>query len=803
MVVHDHGDNNRMGLIANALVNDDFKDINRMLGTDVQEGYYDVSTNLVHRCVPLNAPNGKKLEGRFKLVDGRLIDRGEIWFEAYRDRMVLTQEYSRWQGSTVPVISLEYYRTISYSLGTRFVALLQEVNDEIVSVAPFDDHFKGSTNYRTRIDPNRFLNPDYDPESQEAVEAREFFDSIKELADLRMDAKNVPIYLPISENILNKINDGIGFDDLDQVISKLLSKPIAGVFPGIDAVNWDQDNFVYELFSTGLSNRQGAKYSISHITFRGTTEKEMFSCWFEVLNNFDSTDFDLNDDIDARIHRVLFDENGNNKFSNYLNGFSAGNDYSEEDLNIVKDIVEILSYIMGRFGFLEMYRGRIFLKYGCVSFISRPWVEEYRVISIFRKINFHLFTHRSTGLESGYTDLYPGRNLDQKSLVSIRSYHIFEFLTDFELISSNSKILGVSSEIWSPQYKNPVTSFTDRKEIESLISLYIFSNARYDFEYSERKDLDANSLLYNKLHQAIIPKIKSRSEYGYVMRELGHSLLTAASKKGRENRRLFYDWFGARGNYPLEFVIGRQNAKIIFDKSDFDAYFAPYMDYLTISLSSLKIGKENSENRIIQNINFIQDFIIDLLDFINRMAQSIAQRIGGSKIVLYPFSPNSDGWGYESKDDYYGIKDDLIEIQGEIKEWRPYEARKSRDIGFVFDPNNPDSFEELLPEFLGLLLIRKAGFVVRAVNDISPNNPNSFMENRECAFLFDIIGGILPNDFKYSKDIKSIGPGKHINGLIWKDELLFLGLYQDLMDILNKHKILYIGSIKSLKFYDL
>ncbi|MFX1236516.1 MAG: hypothetical protein ACFFAS_00210 [Promethearchaeota archaeon] len=801
MVVHDHGDNNRMGLIANALVNDDFRDINRMLGTDIREGYYDVSANLVHRCVPLNAPDGRTLEGRFKLVDGRLIDRGEIWFEAYRDRMVLTREYSRWQGGTVPVISLEYYRTISYSLGTRFVALLQEVNDEIVSVAPYDDHFKGSKNYRIRIDPNRFLNPDYDPESQETVEAREFFDTVKTLVDLRINVKQTPSYLLMSNSILEKINDAIGFDSLERIIKKLLSKPIPDVFPGIDAIQWDQDNFVYELFSIGLRQDKDSnylRYIIPNIGFRGTTEKELFTKWFALLSNFESGDFSLSDEAEAKIHQVLFNNEGENILTQFENGFSAGSDYSNDDIAIVDNIVKILSYLIGRFGFLQLYRGNIFPKNGHIVFIASVWNQYYNVISKHRKIDFQLYTGRikDTG---GHTELYPGYTSYLLLPNQLKSYYLSEFFSEYTLISSKTKIEGVSNALWAPQYVSPLSiEFRDYDKLNNLLAQFIFSRASYKNPESDNSELDSLSLCYKKLQMAVLTKIKSRSKYAYVLRELGTMLHTSAGDKAIKFRLEFYEWLGARGNYPFEFKVGLQNVRIILDRKDFDAFFANYLNEFAIPLSKFRFA-DSSNDIAIRNINYLQDLIIDLLGFVERMAQELTQGTN-KKIVLYPFTPYKNGWGISAKTGYYGISDRLESIQGLLSEWKPYGAQTTRDIGFVFDPNDPTSFEQLLPEFLGLLLVKQAGFVVRVVEDVTVINPDED-SNRQCSFIFDLFGGIIPREFKAYLDV-SYNAGRHPGGLIWKDEILFLGLYQELMEILNKYNIVSVGTSSGISFSD-
>ncbi|MFX1236129.1 MAG: hypothetical protein ACFFAS_00355 [Promethearchaeota archaeon] len=772
-----------------------------MINGDVQEGYYDASTNIVHRCVPLNAPNGKKLEGRFKLVDGRLIDQGESWFEAYRDRTVLTQEYSTWQGSTVPVVSLDYYRTISYSLGTRFVALLQEVRDQVVSVAPFDDHFKGSTGYRTKVDPNRFLNPDYDPESQEAVEAREFFESVKDLVNLRMMVKEAPIYLPIGDDLLKKINDGIGLDSFDKIVRKLLSKPIPGVFPGIDAVKWDQDNFVYELFSIGLTNDRRSKYNIYFITFAGTTDKEMFSNWFKLLQNFRSGDFDLNNEIEARIHRALFDNEGNNILLERYGeeGFSEGIDYSEEDISIISDLVEILSFILGRFGFLEMYRGNIFPKYGHVNFVSHTWARQLQAVKKSRLIDFTLYTDRSTGLVRGYTKLYPHDDAFISSPHILRSYYLNEFLSEYTIMRSNTKIEGVSNKLWAPQYiESSHIKSSEIKDHNQLLSYFIFSTGILENSFVEEESIEIESILFKQLYRVIFTRLYSRAEYAYIMRELTSLLGTSNGGKAKNYRSALYMWLGARGTYRLNLDLGLQEANLILDKKIFDTYFAPYVERFALPLSRIQLSN-TAEQIAIRNLNYLQDLIIDVINFIQRMADKLDNN-GGRKIILYPFVPRVDSWWYAKAENYYeGLEFRLKSLQGDLKEWMPEGSRMINKYGFVVDPNDLSSFERLIPEFLGLLLVKRAGFVVRVVDNIAPSEPNSYLGGEFCDFIFDILGGIIPSDFKGNKKQYSVG----VNGLVWKDESIFIELYKELKSILNKHSLLSVGTLNSQDFYNI
>ncbi|MFW9825537.1 MAG: hypothetical protein ACFFE4_21520, partial [Candidatus Thorarchaeota archaeon] len=121
--------------------------------------------------------------------------------------------------------------------------------------------------------------------------------------------------------------------------------------------------------------------------------------------------------------------------------------------------------------------------------------------------------------------------------------------------------------------------------------------------------------------------------------------------------------------------------------------------------------------------------------------------------------------------------------------------RNPESVGFIFNPLDTTSFEELIPEFLYLALFRQAAFIVRATSD--PASPVSDMDGGKYSIIFDIMGGI--RIWKKHNE-KFMGPsilkladkslGKDLFDLCERElgKLHFLGLPQLLLSSRDKRR---------------
>ncbi|MHA1985569.1 MAG: hypothetical protein ACW98D_02920 [Promethearchaeota archaeon] len=188
----------------------------------------------------------------------------------------------------------------------------------------------------------------------------------------------------------------------------------------------------------------------------------------------------------------------------------------------------------------------------------------------------------------------------------------------------------------------------------------------------------------------------------------------------------------SRGNFDLEleFEYGKsQYEKIILTHSEFNEYFKDNFGELAIGFETIKLGSivDNTKEKMIE----MQDFVTDMLDFVGEMG-----KIAGEKIILYTFNIFENGYGIDRNSMTY-LPNSLPITD---YEWKPAVTGRFRDIGFVYDPNDPISiknFEDQIPVYIANLLLKPTAFVVRI--------PGKNMEADECWFAFTPWGSLLPS----------------------------------------------------------
>jgi len=684
----------------------------------------------------------------------------------------------------------------------------------VVPTGEYEGLFENTHLQRVMLGENLYDNSFYDHPRREFIKnnAEENIRSISKIIHLYEEYKEVFGFLPFSDDLLKvlgayKDKNGViqlgpGYDEAEYILEKLI--------PDIRSISidYEQDNKIYELFSIQQRPDKQDGYIIQNMGFRyekynrktgkwENTRKQWFEKWLIVFQNIDKNTLDLNNELDTKIYNALFDENGNNIFDGAeINTQTNQLSFTDAELETAIKVKEIMVSLFRQHIFREIYSGSIFPKYGRIRFMSQTWRTIYKSTNKDTKLKLPL-ERIGKGAQAGkYTpnkDALLGAKI--RYLLGRLAFEYSIELAKTDGTVAKLDVSGVPKELLMPQFKDP-TKVKDKsllyaQELDYLCK--IFGEAP-----KPKFSMDEGKLL---IHEALLKKLEDKyqykSEISFIEKNIRWKIFTDddySPTGGRAFRKTLLDWLTARGTYtiPELYYYGKKHY-ITLTPEDFKKYFQDDYDKMIYSLKKIALfgGGSVLEEKIAlskQNLIKMQDFIIDILGFVKEMSDLA----GGKKIILYPFKGYKDGFGIVEGQTYIPDPVYLKETHKEaLDEWW-ISTKDPKKIGFIFDPDQPKRFQDLIPEFLALLFVEPCAFVVRV--------PGEGMARDEVFFGFEITGSLAPAQLRGKYGYNG-PPG---TGMIAWNKLIYEYLAYRLNDIVNRYDLLGIHRFRDPnKFYDI
>jgi len=726
----------------------------------------------------LNNDKGIYLEGRISMTEtSTLVDLSEEWYNAHKGKMIIENRYSNFDQKFHDVVSLSYFRLIGFSTGYKFIGMVQENLDEVLTVEPYNEHFKKSKTARKGSLPGI----DIFDESFSALpvleqqhlknRAEKNLREVVRLSVLQGETLEAYRVLPIKDETVKELNEnGVGITEGEYLLNKLV--------PSLSGIDFEDDNLLYELFFIKKRADKIGSYAVPNMGPRGD-RKGFFNSWWGVFRDVSKGSMDPNNDLDAVLLSNLFDEAGNNLFSQ-VSPFDVSNpkSYSEQEFDAVKMIISVLKASFGRHTFKEMYSGRIFPKFGKLIFINQHWnalIElikgENTIYDTYEGLKFDLFHN---------AELIPSSNdapLIHKVIYLVNTYFSpFDLEFDVDGEKMVYSVEGVNKMFFGPEYKQ----FSElAKGDRSLIGTHLSKKV----EVIGLEVLESDRL---GLYSALLKVIKSRgfpiSRYNFIEKFLRRRFFAQDSTSARVMRKSLLDWLSVRGDHKVDLKYGSAASHIITlapaDFKFFEDIWSETVNALPISMGgdTVKVSKD----RDIISLGKMKDQVLGFLNFI----KTVSSKVGNKKIVIYPFSVKSGGLATDYRSRYFPSQAGLAAVQGELKEWLV--GSEHNEIGFIFDPAHPNSFNQLFPHYLGLLLAEPSAFIIRIFGDSNEKIVLSFTSSGVLQLnqiIRDPKSGLkVPPNLVYSNLGISRELEKIFNAIVKSEPLLGITHYTDPQD---------------------
>jgi hypothetical protein len=467
IVVHD-SETGQWGLIHSDQL-DGYKNLDHRF----QLGFRDPNTGTIFEDVILNTREGYILDGRIALENGRLYDRGRMWFKQY------LSDARYFSGQIGDFTLSNCYRNIMYITGRHIVPSLHKITYNFVSTPTYEPYFKeeGISPSRlktfqddfkrlTFINPDFMNNPNYAMKSSN--DAKEFINSISNLIYLIENTEMNYGYLPLDNyylRVLNSYIDGSGnvhfgpsYNELEYIFNKLIP-----LFADSEIYE-DPDNLPFKLFNIKKRSDRESETSnvLRNMGFRNSqSQKEWFNKWLTIFKMLDQNSLTPNS-LDERLRKIIIERE--NSFSGENFDFDTSDTlFTDKDLELAQRIKTVLIDLLGRFTFEKLYTGGIFPKDGHISFIRQPWYNINKILK-----------HQGFSLQFGY-DL-PGWSISgskmiagEKGPIDIRRRFILDtFLSsggfdlptykNFDSKLSRLSFSEVPVELWAPHLRKPSVS---------------------------------------------------------------------------------------------------------------------------------------------------------------------------------------------------------------------------------------------------------------------------------------------------------------------------------------------------------
>ena len=813
MLVHD--DKDRLGIVRA----DRLKDNRFILPPDVYDGYSD---NVNHKGVCLTDADGNLLFSNFVLTsDNQIIIISDEQLAEF-----IRTGFGSYQLNSYESFVGKYFRSSVYEAGNLITPVVQKVESYLIPTGLEESLLDGPTikypktkaiNKKISLPIIRDIFTQANPDNDIIYES-DLYDSCFSFSSLIYQIKNCKAFgsYHISDSVLQFhkksriLEDGskvhYSFDYIKSVIGTLGFSEAQ--LKEITAYYIDDSGDV-QLNTLSVSKRQKTFYK----TFLGAIqalpvdgENKFISGWF-------------------RQHSHLYDT------SKYY--FSPNDDYiSNQDFNVIKELSIALQDIFSQNGLGMLKLGLYSISINShgnydLDFVSHT--KETLGTIIFANGIRPFTSNKKPKMRFGPKYL---RNVGHSGDRSIPFYTSVLMHTYYELIevegvitelfytppTNNLDILFENLELGNNKNKNQYLIHESMRT--QFLNLFFSSYSRYaDSEVSYYKSyykkelfsILSDTLLENQLRKTEAFKETEEMKQEFFMALSKHSLFHRLCEDqgvyslAFRNELLLY--LLSKGNYEptLEFKSASlalneetKNLKEYYTlklrKSDFHLFESMALDFIA-SLTPIKSIESNPSN-IYQQLSIYQEAILDTAKFLLDMAVA-----AGEKIILYPFSRLSNGFGYDFKSEH--VSDYLPERISLIDKQNPFDdiwsGRKAERF-YVIDPADAESLYDQLPQIIASIYIDDQLLVARTM--LMPKDEALYILN-----YFTPIGNSASD--RFTPDMV-LGPTGYIrpsySGLSANSESIYQGLHSEWLSLIEKHsfvQFLISSDLNPLTFYGL
>ena len=695
--------------------------------------------------------NGYRLYGKygdFQLNDNGIIelhDNGDEW---YTNSEIL-EFNTLGDGTALRLFGVRVtrfgntYRIVDSGIHLTNMKLKFGVNLEYSAKRFYNLKAKQKGKY-TKLKPEPFLNY-YRLSTVDILNARKNLEQVYAIVSQQINTFRTPEILNIDSKTLKILNayleNGVVKDGLDKKGIKQVFERFLG---NLNSLNYEDDNnILYRICFNGVRN-VGDEYKPSSLVVRQQSMEDWYRAVLEMFKGYTP---EGNDRIDKLLKASGIDEN-----TVFTSSFDSAP--TDADIKLAKILKELVIKIFGRYTYISMITGSLFVKDGSVDFISHPWQTFFN-------------TARRNGITLLHQDIPLSTLSKLESRDSIyRAYSILlDLITlgpqvmlktgtdpkiDFEVLSTPH----IPMKLWMPMYVEAheldPTQLVDFYGLLSSLSGSMLIEDFPSIEYSIEFRAFGNMMLFEVLYHSYVDLIDSdnsltneqKSMYKLMAREQINFFVFASTasaditKRGQIKEFLIANGLNGfsftlkiSGGYPNNLKTINLN-KLFYDKI-VHMFGENSIDDIINSLDPLSVHPRPPDATHVAGYPGVieynaknilraqQNQIIKFGNFLKNLAKNVE---GNHKIAIQPFNTYSSGFAYSTRADFLSFF--------------PDPENTKADQAFILDGNDLNSFKNSFIKILGGLLVDHQTFVISEVDT------NGKTVKHLCAFnlLFGALG---------------------------------------------------------------
>ena len=768
MFVHSKDSN---GILFNGLIK--VENVQNYLPSGVYEGYYYINSKTQNPEIINNAfvsdAYGNYIYSRIELqqqgTDVNIKIRPEKWYTSFTDTNGLPLK--------------ELYVIFGFTSGSKYTCLLFDTEVKLNTRPSYQEYAPLARSPRGKrqrlVDQKNFL--------RNFVTAKEFYDaqiarpSLFTEVDFHAEIRDEMGIFPLDDNDLKIRNAhiennrpvlGQGYSEIKDNLIRFL-----GDINGKIDYN-DLDHRLYKIlnfeFIKGTTSRV-VKNIIYRRTEDGSGNKmHPLKAWLievrQMLVDYNPT---FGDKLDNLI--INLDLSARPAFSSHPTSFS------NEDLELGQQLIDIMQHIFGSYTIKKMLAGTLFMDEKGIQFTIPPWRTLHQIFSELQLSLPHNNFRFGAEIKQNTHNI---KNFVMDSIFSPWSINGFKLTSDSAFL-----FFSELDSSFDKKYEEALYAFTSSK----AFTLYLEHSQNQDMLGKDKALGSLAKVLENILTQQIYSQyIQSRKSYYstgeinelYRWRRLAvdslYDTLFSTGGEAIEQRKKLYRFLTSEGREEVELDFSSGRLGLIFGNNRplhhmttfyklkltsvnwnfnfFQKYKARVYEMANSLSFSLVTEPYDTFIRLQGNSRFLphrmlevrSEYIIKIADFLKIIA---TKYVGVKPIRIFSFNTRANGYGVST-----AVKMDYFPLSSNI-DWN---LPGNNYFYYEIDPNNVDSFSlEDFRIFLGALFADHQGFFVR----IDGLNKGEFL------FAFDLFGSLSEEDIAIPSSRYSLRPYSSATPLIF------------------------------------
>ena len=671
--------------------------------------------------VLLTDGTGNKLYGRIMFINGELKDFTEDWWrsdelQSIKEKNYLKNDKGEYCGIQVlNSMTTKYGNTYQIAWAkTNLISPFLKYNIKHEYYQTLFKNFKGvSKNGYKKFSEDPFLNF-YKISDEIKEEAEINLNNINLLIEQILSTKGAPEVLNIEDRLLESINAHLecGQVRLGPNKKKLLEL-FTKFFGNLRGNDYDRNYLLYKVCFNDVRNDY-TKFTVDQLIIRKQDMKQWYRA---VLEMFKQCDTSGNDPTD-----ILIRKSGISQETSFTPNYEDSP--TEADVKLTEILKNLVVTIFGRYTYIAMITGSIFVIDNEVRFIRHPW-QSFTKAANDNKLSFLHDSIPSTRLD---------RMLKRSGSLSRAKQVLLDLITlgpQIEIqMGPNPKsdvrkydVPTIPMILWMPIYKEVFEiKPEDRKSFYELLSYMAarelgFAAHRDVEEFSSRSS--GNIKLYKILCDLYKNKIESKTEisdhqktmYYFLMLESLNNFIFASKSSTdvnkREKIRIFLESEGKDSTkwFDLDITVNTRDFPIelktlALNREVFDKFFVDE-SYLEIINSLIPAKITNIEEYNIENILRAQmDPIIGFSNFFRNLAEKYAKE--DKVIEIQAFHTYSSGLAYSKRSNVRYLS------------FFPDAENPNNPQKFILDGKNLEDFKASYKKMLGGLLVDHQTYIISA-----------------------------------------------------------------------------------------